>query len=118
MAQPPRIKLHQGSWYVFYAEGGRSQRTSLRTKDKEIAERRFAGWEDWAVTTVVDTGENVATVWRAIDCHRSQLRDYQKLKNLPVEEQRNIFETQSFYRAFSLCNGGRVVEEDLFAGLR
>ena len=44
MAQPPRIKLHQGSWYVFYAEGGRSQRTSLRTKDKEIAERRFAGW--------------------------------------------------------------------------
>jgi integrase len=44
MAQPPRIKLHQGSWYVFYAENGRSQRTSLRTKDKEIAERRFAGW--------------------------------------------------------------------------
>jgi LmbE family N-acetylglucosaminyl deacetylase len=81
-------------------------------------ERRFDGWEDWAVTTIVDTGEHVATVWRAIDCHRSQLRDYQKLKNLSVEEQRRIFETQSFYRAFSLCNGGRTVEVYLFAGLR
>ena len=29
-----------------------------------------------------------------------------------------IFAHQTFYRAFSLVNGGRTVEDDLFAGMR
>lgn len=43
--KPPRIKRSQhGTWYVHYAEDGRSQRQSLGTKDQKEAESRLAGW--------------------------------------------------------------------------
>ena len=57
-------------------------------------------------------------VWRAISCHQTQLPGYEILKNLPDEHHQNLWASQSYYRAFSLVNGGRQVENDLFAGLR
>lgn len=41
---PPRLKEVDGNWYVFFSEGGRSQRTSLRTDDLSVAQGRFQGW--------------------------------------------------------------------------
>jgi integrase len=41
---PPRLVEHNGNWYVAYSEGGRSQRTSLRTQDLQVAQTRFQGW--------------------------------------------------------------------------
>jgi hypothetical protein len=38
--------------------------------------------------------------------------------NLPAVRRKRLYATQSFYRAYSLVNGGRAVERDLFAGLR
>jgi hypothetical protein len=35
-----------------------------------------------------------------------------------MEQHQAIWGTQEFYRAFSLVNGGRQVESDLFEGLR
>ena len=43
---------------------------------------------------------------------------YKKLEGLSDEFHRSMWGTQEFYRAFSLVNGGRVRESDLFEGLR
>jgi hypothetical protein len=43
---------------------------------------------------------------------------YQQLADLPAEHHCSLWGSQEFYRAFSLVNGGRTVESDLFEGLR
>jgi len=43
-ALPPRLDQLDGVWYVKWTEGGRSQRTSLRTADLQLAQSRFQGW--------------------------------------------------------------------------
>jgi len=81
-------------------------------------QRRFTVWPEWAITTRVDTSAYGEQIWQAIACHRSQLPDYQQLKTLPDEVKAGLWGRQSYYRAISLVNGGREVEDDLFAGLR
>ncbi len=81
-------------------------------------ERRTRGWADWAITTRIDTIAYWPRVWEAISCHRTQLPGYQALKELPEDHHKNLWGTQTFYRAFSLVNGGRTLEQDLFEGLR
>lgn len=80
-------------------------------------ERRFAGWEEWAVTTRLETGAHLQAVRQAILCHRSQLRDYTKLLQVPEASWQHVFGAQHYYRAFSLVNGGRAVERDLLEGV-
>jgi LmbE family N-acetylglucosaminyl deacetylase len=81
-------------------------------------ERRFATWPEWAITTRIDVSAHWERVSRAIACHRSQLPNYQRLRALPDERHAPLWTTQTYYRAMSLVNGGREVEDDLFAGLR
>ena len=81
-------------------------------------ERRAAGWDTWAITTRVDTTAYWQQVWQAVSCHRTQLPTYQMLRGLPDEHHHHLWGTQTFYRAFSLVNGGRTIERDLFEGLR
>ncbi|MDX1662446.1 MAG: PIG-L family deacetylase [Candidatus Promineifilaceae bacterium] len=81
-------------------------------------QRRPPGWPYWAVTTRIDTADFAEQVWQATACHRSQLPNYQALRDLPPEKREYIWQTQSLYRVYSLVNGGRGVERDLFAGLR
>jgi LmbE family N-acetylglucosaminyl deacetylase len=80
--------------------------------------REAVAWPDWAVSTRLDARAYSDVVWDAIACHRSQLRDYRKLQELPEARRLEIFGEQTFYRAFSLVLGGRDVEDDLFAALR
>lgn len=81
-------------------------------------ERQATPWPDWAVTTEIDTGGHWPTVWRAVSCHRTQMAVYRNLENLSEEHHRALWGTQEFYRVFSLVNGGRRPETDLFEGLR
>ena len=81
-------------------------------------ERQATPWPDWAVTTVIDTASHWPTVWRAVSCHESQISVYQGLRTLTAEQHQAIWGTTEFYRAFSLVNGGRRTERDLFEGLR
>ena len=74
--------------------------------------------EDWAITTRIDTGTYQDTVWKAIFCHISQLPSYSALEQVPEQYRQAIWSEQYYYRAFSLVNGGRAVERDLFEGLR
>jgi len=74
--------------------------------------------EDWATTTWLDTSDYQDTVWRAVFCHTSQLPAYSRLEQIPEQYQKVIWRRPTYYRAFSLVNGGRAIERDLFAGLR
>lgn len=81
-------------------------------------ERQSAPWPDWAPTTVIDTREHVATAWRAVACHDSQIAGYQGLMQLSVEHHQEVWGRQYYYRAYSTVNGGRRRESDLFEGIR
>lgn len=81
-------------------------------------ERSMTPWPDWAVTTSIDTSDYWEQVWQAVGCHRSQLPGYEKLAQLSTIRQRQLWGNQLFYRAFSLVNGGRHSEHDLFEGVR
>lgn len=81
-------------------------------------ERRATPWPDWAVTTRIDTEAHWPTVWRAVQCHRTQMTNYAPLGELTPVHHRGLWGSQQFYRVMSLVNGGREVETDLFAGLR
>ena len=81
-------------------------------------ERQATPWPDWAITTTIDTAAHASTVWRAVSCHETQMSIYGNLQQLPEEHHRALWGSQEFYRAFSLVNGGRHRESDLFEGLR
>jgi len=81
-------------------------------------DRRAAGWADWAITTQIDTMAYWQQVWQAVSCHRTQLPSSRVLRELPDEHHHHLWGSQTFYRAFSLVNGGRAIERDLFEGLR
>jgi LmbE family N-acetylglucosaminyl deacetylase len=80
-------------------------------------ERQATPWPDWALTTVVDTRQWWPVVWRAVTCHESQVGGYEVLKTLAPAQHEALWGSQSFYRAFSLVNGGRQRESDLFEGI-
>ena len=81
-------------------------------------ERRATPAPDWLVTTRYDTTPHWQQVWEAVNCHKTQLAIYDKLRSLPEEYHRAIWGSQQFYRVFSTVNGGRSIENDLFEGLR
>ncbi len=81
-------------------------------------ERRGAGWPEWQITTQIDTWTYWRTVWKAVCCHQTQLPAYHLLQGLPEDKHKALWGCQTYYRAFSLVNGGHTVENDLFEGLR
>jgi LmbE family N-acetylglucosaminyl deacetylase len=81
-------------------------------------ERNHVGWEDWAITTRIDGSPFFDRIWRAILCHRSQLPGYGPMLELPRSTLLSFFAYGYFVRIYSLVNGGRAVETDLFEGLR
>ncbi len=88
------------------------------TMTTDGCERRGPPWPAWAITTRIDARLHWRRVWDAARCHTTQLPFYERLAALPEEHHERIWGTQEFYRAFSLVNGGRAAEQDLFDGLR
>lgn len=80
--------------------------------------RSAMSWPDWAVSATTDAHDHWETVWEAVQCHRTQMAQYGVLKGLSPEDHQAIWGPQEFYRVFSLVNGGRSRERDLFEGLR
>ena len=81
--------------------------------------RSEVGWHDWAITTRVDATNFWRRTWQAVLCHRSQLNGgFDTLQDASEDIHKILWGKQNFYRVFSLVNGGRKVEHDLFAGLR
>jgi LmbE family N-acetylglucosaminyl deacetylase len=109
---------------LYYIAWSRSKWAAYQTALKKLTsivdgvERQVVPAPDWAVTTRIDTAEVWPSVWRAVQCHRSQISIYKNLRGLPPEHHRALWGEQEFYRAFSVVNGGRSRESDLFEGLR
>jgi LmbE family N-acetylglucosaminyl deacetylase len=81
--------------------------------------RGETAWKEWMVTTRIDMARHCHTAWRAIRCHQSQLATLGALADLQEDEAVTVLASQgTFYRAFSLVNGGRKLETDLFEGIR
>ncbi|HEY2980305.1 MAG TPA: PIG-L family deacetylase [Anaerolineales bacterium] len=80
--------------------------------------REHKGWQDWEITSRFSTAEHMEKVLAAVRCHRSQLPGYGPLGEMGADKLGWLFGEGTFYRAFSLVNGGRNVETDLFEGLR
>ena len=80
--------------------------------------RSHTGWPDWQITTRLDNKKYMDKVRDAIHCHKSQLPGYGPVGEWSVEELSRVFGIGTFYRTFSLVNGGRNQENDLFEGLR
>ncbi|MGH2558724.1 MAG: PIG-L family deacetylase [Thermomicrobiales bacterium] len=81
-------------------------------------DRRMVLWPEWMATSRVDCGDHWRTVLAAIRRHTSQLSTLSTLDDVSEADHRRIWCAHAFYRVFSLVNGGRAVEDDLFAGLR
>jgi LmbE family N-acetylglucosaminyl deacetylase len=80
--------------------------------------RNAVAWPDWMVSARIDARAFGDRVWDAISCHRSQLRDFQKLQDLSDEQRARMFGEQTFYRVFGSSDRGLEIERDLFEGLR
>ncbi len=75
-------------------------------------------WREWMVTTRIDMAEYCRTAWRAIQCHQSQVATLGALADMNEDAAIAVLAMQgTFYRAFSLVNGGRKMETDLFEGI-
>jgi LmbE family N-acetylglucosaminyl deacetylase len=80
--------------------------------------RKHVAWADWEITTRINARPYIDTVYKAVHCHKSQLPGYSPLAGSTAEEMGKFFGKGNFYRVFSLVNGGRNGETDLFEGLR
>ena len=82
--------------------------------------RGEVAWKDWMITTRIDMADTAAchAAWRAIQCHQSQLPILGSLAEMHADAAVAVLAMQgTFYRALSLVNAGREVENDLLEGL-
>jgi len=106
MAWTERVWSHyQGVFKVLRSTVGEQVRSSVP-------------WPHWSVTTTADAHDHWETVWKAVRCHETQMAQYGALEDLTPEDHRGLWGPQEYYRVFSLVNGGRARERDLFEGIR
>lgn len=96
-------------YYVMTQEEGDSYQAAFGELVMHIdgVERRTIPWPDWSISVRMDTTAYVPQIWEAVRCHRSQLPGYNRLMELPDEQQRAIFGLQTFYRAYSMQSATR-----------
>ncbi|MEN8374319.1 MAG: PIG-L deacetylase family protein [Gemmatimonadota bacterium] len=110
-------KLYYMAWGQAHWDAYQAAFKKLVSKVDGV-ERQVQPWPEWMLTTHVDAREHWETVWSAVQCHQSQIRIYAALGELGEEHQHALWGLQEFYRVYSLVNGGRARETDLFEGLR
>jgi LmbE family N-acetylglucosaminyl deacetylase len=109
---------------LYYRVGSRAWWDAYQRAFKRLVsrvddiERTALPWPEWMITTVVNTEAVWGAVFAAIQCHTSQLAIYGDLAAISEEQHKTLWGRQEYYRVFSLVNGGREHEVDLFAGLR
>jgi LmbE family N-acetylglucosaminyl deacetylase len=115
--------LHRVSKFYYFVNGERkwaAYQAAFKTLTSNVDGhvRAAIAWPDWSITTKVDARGVWQHVWRAVQCHKTQMSIYKNIANLTEDDQKVIWGTGEFYRVFSLVNEGRRTEQDLFDGLR
>ena len=116
-ADPAISKLYYIAWPESTWAAYQSAFKKL-TSTVDGVERQVVPWPDWEITTMLDTRQFVEKVWQAISCHESQMSVYTQLAYLSPQHRDAVWGVQCFYRVFSMVNGGRACETDLFEGIR
>jgi len=81
--------------------------------------RSHTAWPEWAASARIDAASYWDTAVESIACHKSQVMGIIDLiQSIPGRFDISNLAVQNYYRVFSLVNGGRKVEDDLFEGLR
>ena len=114
---------HRVSKFYYFVNGERkwaAYQAAFKTLTSKVDGqiRSAFAWPDWSITTKVDARSVWQHVWRAVQCHTTQMSIYKNVASLTEDDQKVIWGTGEFYRVFSLVNGGRETEQDLFDGLR
>jgi len=81
-------------------------------------ERRAVPFPEWAITTRIDAEKYWRVVSEAAYKHASQMFNFPRADQLSEETHKLLWGHPTLYRAYSLVNGGRAVEHDIFEGLR
>jgi LmbE family N-acetylglucosaminyl deacetylase len=121
-ADPQALPAHRVA-KLYYMVDSRSEVEALVPIIGDIrfmvdgVQRGIVAWEEWAVTTKIDGRAHWQTALRATACHASQLVGYPDFASLPEDVQAPLWGLRSYYRGFSMVNGGRRVEDDLFEGV-
>lgn len=110
-------KLYYMAWTEKQWRGYQEAFKTLTMKVDDVT-RQASPWPDWMISSRIDTAKYWKQVWEAVTCHKTQLTIYGKLGELSEESHKGLWGVQEYYRAFSLVNGGRKLETDLFEGLR
>jgi len=116
---PRRISISKLYYMAWSAPAAAAHQRAFKKLASMVdgVERQSQVWPDWEITTMLDTRAFADTVWRAIACHESQMSVYQQVQQLSREDYETFLGVQTFYRVFSLVNGGRGRETDLFEGI-
>jgi len=118
---PPETHAVSKLYYLAWSESAwKAYQAAFRKLVSTVdgVERQAVPWQEWAITTDIDTRKFWPTVLKAISCHESQVAVYEGLKQLGPADHEALWGRQTFYRAFSTVNGGRRMEADLFEGIR
>jgi LmbE family N-acetylglucosaminyl deacetylase len=115
--------VHRVSKFYYFVNGARkwaAYQAAFKTLTSNVDGhvRAAIAWPEWAITAKVDARDVWRDVWRAVQCHKTQMSIYKNIASLTEEDQKVIWGTGEFYRVFSLVNGGRKMEMDLFEGVR
>ena len=114
---------HRVSKFYYFVNGERkwaAYQAAFKTLTSKVDGhvRAALAWPDWSITTRVDARDMWKHVWRAVQCHKTQMSIYRNVASLTEDDQKVIWGTGELYRVFSLVNSGRATEHDLFEGLR
>lgn len=80
-------------------------------------ERRPVIWPDWAVTARINAEDYADVVMQAVLCHQTQIPHHADFIPNLKNHIRSLCRLQHYVRGYSLVNGGRTLETDLFAHL-
>ena len=110
--------VHRVSKFYYFVNGERkwaAYQAAFKTLTSNVDGhvRAATAWPDWSITTKVDARDVWQHVWRAVQCHKTQMSIYKNIASLTEDDQKVIWGTGEFYRVFSLVNGGRRTETDL-----
>ena len=64
------------------------------TSTVDGVERQVVPSPDWTITTRIDTSAVWPAVWRAVQCHQTQISIYENLAGLPAEHHRALWGVQ------------------------
>lgn len=81
-------------------------------------ERRAVPFPEWSITTRIDAEKYWRVVSDAAYRHVSQMNGFPRADQIPEEMHKILWGHPTLYRAYSLVNGGRAIEQDVFEGLR